>query len=84
MFPNGCYSTRITTIPGANWKILQDWRIFVTNHIATSPPNAAIKEIFSKDWCGNVIIAKHDQFLDDTLDEIEIQELDLAVSLVAR
>ncbi|KAF9521928.1 hypothetical protein CPB83DRAFT_900109 [Crepidotus variabilis] len=82
LFPNGAFSALIPVMPGLQWKLHYSWRIFISNHLALSPPNLTIKEILARDWQGNVIIAKLNKSTNAKLKEIHPEETDLAVALV--
>ncbi|KAJ7135275.1 hypothetical protein C8R43DRAFT_1132808 [Mycena crocata] len=56
--PNGCYSMRISRIPGTRQPLPVAWRIYFDNGRYMAPINQRILKRFNVVWPGNIVMVK--------------------------
>ncbi|KAJ7603540.1 hypothetical protein DFH06DRAFT_938792, partial [Mycena polygramma] len=56
--PNGCYSQRISRVPGTDVPLLTAWRVYFDTCKYYAPLNQCILKRFGIKWYGNVLMVK--------------------------
>ncbi|KAJ7730778.1 hypothetical protein B0H16DRAFT_1733630 [Mycena metata] len=59
VFPNGCISIYVPTLPGTDLELQAAWRIYIDSGRYAAPMNKCVKHKFNVDWPGNIVMAKH-------------------------
>jgi len=83
LFPNGALSARLTAFPGTEVRLLNDWRVIVSNGSVASPVNHAIMRYFGKVWHGNVALVKYSRGARMKLNNVPCNEVEYAHLLLA-
>ncbi|KAJ6579176.1 hypothetical protein DFH09DRAFT_1310527 [Mycena vulgaris] len=59
VFPNGCTSVSVTSVPGTDMVLQSPWRIYFDTGRYAAPLNQCVKRKFNVDWTGNILMIKH-------------------------
>ncbi|KAJ7495921.1 hypothetical protein B0H11DRAFT_2226915 [Mycena galericulata] len=59
VFPQGCYSVRVSRVPATNVPLPSAWRIYFDTGRYPAPVNEAVMKRFGTKWTGNILLVKH-------------------------
>ena len=83
LFPSGAISARITCFPGTDVKLLNEWRVIVSNNVAPSPSNKATRKYCGREWTGNIVLVKYSRSNRRKLNNVPCTEVEFAHLLLS-
>lgn len=57
-FPVGANGLKIIHAPGTTYSLRNEYMMFVSADLLSSPPNRSIKKLFARKWLGNIVVVK--------------------------
>ena len=83
LFPCGAISARLTCFPGTDVKLLNEWRVIVSNNVASSPFNKAVMKYCGREWTGNIALIKYSRSNRQKLNNVPCTEFEFAHLLLS-